>query len=151
MDYHGGNCATCLSLCATTEFSDAPAHCGPCPRQPTTSLGSLFLVSCLQSRSWLGAMALQFLPNLLSFFSMYVAAPFLLFRLARFEGHLTTTGRQSANFVKLLVFFLVNLFLFKASAGDGVAVMAQSMSNRHNTCLIHAPDLASIEQRQCLV
>ena len=67
----------------------------------------------LQNRSWLGSLALQFLPNFLSFFSMYVAAPFLLARLARFEGHLTLAGRQSANFVKLLVFFLVNLFLFK--------------------------------------
>ena len=54
---------------------------------------------------------------------MYVAAPFLLARLARFEGHLTLAGRQAANFVKLLVFFLVNLFLFKVgrqvlSCGD---------------------------------
>lgn len=64
--------------------------------------------------SWLAALLFQFLPNALTFFTMYTYIPRFLSYLAKFECHLTVSGEQQAVLVKMVCFFLVNLFLLKA-------------------------------------
>lgn len=68
---------------------------------------------CVQANSWLASLLFQFLPNLLVFVSMYILIPMALTYLSRFEGHLTVSGEQCAVLRKLVVFYILNLFVLK--------------------------------------
>ncbi|KAH7425406.1 hypothetical protein KP509_11G052500 [Ceratopteris richardii] len=70
-------------------------------------------LSWVQSSSWVAAIVLQFLPNVLMFVSMYFVVPTVLIYLSSFESHLTLSGEQRAALVKTVIFFLVNLIFLR--------------------------------------
>lgn len=78
-----------------------------------------FILCCVcsaiaaQSSSPVVAFLLQFLPNLLTFFTMYFFIPAGLSRLSAFECHLTVSGEQRTILAKMIYFFLLNFFLLK--------------------------------------
>ncbi|CAI5508966.1 unnamed protein product [Closterium sp. Naga37s-1] len=67
-----------------------------------------------RSNSGTAAVALQFMPNVLSFTAMYGVMPAALHRLVLFEGHITTSRQQAALLLKLTALYLFNLYVLKA-------------------------------------
>ncbi|CAI5473280.1 unnamed protein product [Closterium sp. Yama58-4] len=67
-----------------------------------------------RNNSGTAAVALQFLPNVLSFTAMYGVMPAALHRLVLFEGHITTSRQQAALLLKLTALYLFNLYVLKA-------------------------------------
>lgn len=96
----------------------------------------------LEGSSWLMAVFLQFLPNVLIFISMYIVIPSALSYLSKFEQHLTVSGEQRAALLKMVWFFLVNLILLRA-------MVESSLENailRMGRCYLGGEDCKKIEQ-----
>ncbi|GAB2252359.1 hypothetical protein Droror1_Dr00005206 [Drosera rotundifolia] len=96
----------------------------------------------LQSSSWLAALFLQFLPNVLVFVSMYILIPSALSYLSKFERHFTVSGEQRAALVKMVCFFLVNLIILRGLVESSLENAILSMGR----CYLDGEDCKRIEQ-----
>lgn len=99
-------------------------------------------LSWLQSSSWIAAIFLQFLPNVLVFVSMYILIPAALSYLSRFERHLTVSGEQRAALLKMVCFFLVNLIVLRGLVESSLESTILSMGR----CYLDGEDCKRIEQ-----
>ncbi|GMH06580.1 hypothetical protein Nepgr_008420 [Nepenthes gracilis] len=96
----------------------------------------------LQSSSWVAALFLQFLPNVLVFVSMYILIPSALSHLSKFERHLTVSGEQRAALLKMVCFFLVNLIILRGLVESSLESTILSMGR----CYLDGEDCKRIEQ-----
>ncbi|XP_023882755.2 CSC1-like protein At4g35870 [Quercus suber] len=96
----------------------------------------------VQSSSWLASLIFQFLPNVIIFVSMYIIIPSVLSYLSKFERHLTVSGEQRAELLKLVCFFLVNLILLRALVESSLESALLSMGR----CYLDGEDCKRIEQ-----
>lgn len=99
-------------------------------------------LSWLQSSSWIAAIFLQFLPNVLVFVSMYILIPAALSYLSKFEKHLTVSGEQRAALIKMVCFFLVNLIVLRGLVESSLESTILSMGR----CYLDGEDCKRIEQ-----
>ncbi|URE07862.1 hypothetical protein MUK42_21532 [Musa troglodytarum] len=95
-----------------------------------------------EGSSWLGAVILQFLPNVLIFVSMYIIIPSALSYLSKFECHLTVSREQRAALLKMVCFFLVNLILLRAMVESSL----EGAILRMGKCYLDGEDCRRIEQ-----
>ncbi|THU65730.1 hypothetical protein C4D60_Mb05t06720 [Musa balbisiana] len=95
-----------------------------------------------EGSSWLGAVILQFLPNVLIFVSMYIIIPSALSYLSKFECHLTVSREQRAALLKMVCFFLVNLILLRAMVESSLEGAILGMGK----CYLDGEDCRRIEQ-----
>uniref|UniRef100_A0A803MBE9 Uncharacterized protein n=1 Tax=Chenopodium quinoa TaxID=63459 RepID=A0A803MBE9_CHEQI len=98
-------------------------------------------LSWLQSSSWIAAIFLQFLPNVLVFVSMYILIPAALSYLSKFEKHLTVSGEQRAALIKMVCFFLVNLIVLRGLVESSLESTILSMGR----CYLDGEDCKRIE------
>ncbi|XP_010683040.2 CSC1-like protein At4g35870 [Beta vulgaris subsp. vulgaris] len=99
-------------------------------------------LSWLHSSSWIAAIFLQFLPNVLVFVSMYILIPAALSYLSKFEKHLTISGEQRAALIKMVCFFLVNLIVLRGLVESSLENTILSMGR----CYLDGEDCKRIEQ-----
>ncbi|KNA12710.1 hypothetical protein SOVF_123470 [Spinacia oleracea] len=99
-------------------------------------------LSWLQSSSWITAIFLQFLPNVLVFVSMYILIPAALSYLSKFEKHITVSGEQRAALIKMVCFFLVNLIVLRGLVESSLESTILSMGR----CYLDGEDCKRIEQ-----
>ncbi|KAL2920446.1 hypothetical protein RDABS01_011937 [Bienertia sinuspersici] len=99
-------------------------------------------LSWLQSSSWITAIFLQFLPNVLVFVSMYILIPAALSYLSKFEKHVTISGEQRAALIKMVCFFLVNLIVLRGLVESSLENTILSMGR----CYLDGEDCKMIEQ-----
>ncbi|GAB4848432.1 CSC1-like protein At4g35870 [Ancistrocladus abbreviatus] len=96
----------------------------------------------LQSSSWIAALFLQFLPNVLVFVCMYILMPASLSCLSKFERHLTVSREQRAALLKMVCFFLLNLIILRGLVESSLESAILSMGR----CYLDGEDCKRIEQ-----